>query len=147
MADAPAAAAAAAEKTLDEVYEQRTWLFMLACTLAREVNDQRAKRGKPILYLTGLRKQSDDAWPALVLKLPFVGEISIHAKKEHVMSAPSYIRDLYPGGDWDGSNDTVQRIRRYLNEEYDEEELGEYSPDEEEEQGGEEYEEEEEEMK
>lgn len=120
---------------------------MLACTLAREFNDQRAKRGKPNLYLTGLRKQSDDAWPALVLRLPFVGEISIHAKKEHVMAAPGYIRDLYPD-EWDGSNDLVARIKRYLNEEYDEDESDEYNTEEEEHSSAEEeYEEDEEEMK
>jgi hypothetical protein len=61
----------AAEKTLDEVYSQRTQYFLLAMALARKVGWRASWREKT------------DEWVVLVIETP-VGEVSIHAKTSEV---------------------------------------------------------------
>lgn len=107
----------AQEKTLDDVYEQRTWLFVLACNLATEVNCLKQKleyrhgeRPEP-KYELGCRERGPD-WSVAVLHLPGQGEVAIHARTMDLKQAPyPWLRD-YPAG-WDGSNALVERIRQF----------------------------------
>lgn len=59
------------EKKIDDVYQQRTDLFMLAMKLAK-------KQG----YRVGVRNK-ETAWPVLSISLP-QGQIAIHAKKTEI---------------------------------------------------------------
>ncbi len=60
-----------ADKTLDQVYRQRTEVFMLAMALAKKLG-----------YEVGVR--GDDEWPVLVLVLDNGEEVALHAAASDV---------------------------------------------------------------
>lgn len=90
-----------AEKDLDEVYSQRTDLFLLAMALAK-------KQG----YRTGVR-ENDGTWVVLSITLGEGQQISIHAK---VTEVPDFILNGPEADPWDGSNDIDKhnRIREFI---------------------------------
>lgn len=89
------------EKDLDQVYSQRTDLFLLSMALAKE-------RG----WLVGAR-ENDGQWVVLYIKMP-TGEISIHAKVSEIDA--DILHKLPQELEWDGTNDEVKhkRIRDFV---------------------------------
>ena len=106
------------EKTIDEVYEQRTWLFILACNLALEVNClkqqleiRHGQSPSELKYRFGCRERTPD-WTVAVLHLPGQAEIAIHARTSDLRQVSYPNLSDYPVA-WDGSNDMINRIRRF----------------------------------
>lgn len=85
------------DKTLDEVYEQRTDLFLLSMKMAQELN-----------LKTGIR-ENDGEWVVLSIELP-TGQISIHAQ---VKDVPSFILNGSKANDYDGHTNEEKKSRIY----------------------------------
>jgi len=87
--------AAAEEKTLDEVYSQRTDYFLLAMALAQRAGWRASWREK------------EGEWVVLVIKTP-EGEVSIHAKTNEV---PKEVFEWGPASPWDNSTALEHKLR------------------------------------
>jgi hypothetical protein len=83
------------DKTLDEVYEQRTDLFLLAMRMAQKLD-----------YETGIR-DNDGEWVVLSIELP-TGQISIHAQ---VKDIPLEILNGSKAKEYDGHTDKEKKLR------------------------------------
>lgn len=89
------------EKTLEEVYKQRTDVWLLAMAFANELG-----------YSIGVRYDAEDRnreWPVLVIEDLPGGEIALHAKREDVH--PVLLEAFETDKPYDGHTDQQKRER------------------------------------